>query len=91
MGPKARWQAVGLGWEATRAKAAERAGRAEPEKVSELTWAGLRDRLEGEIGKGQEGQRHCQALLHREKTAHMDGTPPLQHLSSKRKHRGKWP
>lgn len=45
MGPEARWKAVGLGWEVARAKAEEKAGRAEPEKVPEITGAGLRDRL----------------------------------------------
>ena len=37
MGPEARWEAVGPGWEAARAKAGKRAGRAEPEKVAETT------------------------------------------------------
>ena len=38
---------MGLGGTATRAKAEERAGKAEPEKVPKITQAGLRDRLDG--------------------------------------------
>ena len=91
MGPEARWEAVGPGWEAARAKAGERAGRAEPEKVAETTLGRIK-RQAGwvRIGKGR-GERGCQALQHQEKTAQMDETPPLQHPSSKTKRTAKWP
>lgn len=54
MGPEARWEAVGPGWEAARAKAGKRAGRAEPEKVAETTLGRIK-RQAGwvRIGKGR--------------------------------------
>lgn len=54
MGPEARWEAVGPGWEAARAKAGERAGRAEPEKVAETTLGRIKRKAGWvRIGKGR--------------------------------------